>query len=274
MKAYKIREFAKNVGVTEKTLRYYEKFKIVEPSVDETNGYRSYNFRDAERILASKRFSNMEFSVKETSRMLSESSIDEIMEMFQKQSEKLEKEARHLQLAAKRIKEVEQELTWFKESANRGFAGQGREWWFIKHVKNTEFVKDPKSLLIVRKMMDALPCSVKLMPLPEEPEHSEDNIWGMAIEPRYAKILEIDFEPPMVKIPAGPCYYYPAVISGRKERTRKGGQDVPYIWREIKKEMKEKGLSPVSSGYVIGSVDSFSGDNREKHFLFCVPILG
>lgn len=61
MKTYRIKEFARNVGVTEKTLRHYEKFKIVEPSVDEANGYRSYNFRDAERILVSKRFSSMEF---------------------------------------------------------------------------------------------------------------------------------------------------------------------------------------------------------------------
>ena len=68
MKTYKIKEFARNIGVTEKTLRYYEKFKIVEPSVDESNGYRSYNYRDAERIVASKRFSNMEFSIKEISK--------------------------------------------------------------------------------------------------------------------------------------------------------------------------------------------------------------
>ena len=61
MKTYRIKEFAGNLGVTEKTLRHYEKYKIVEPSVDESNGYRSYNFRDAERILVSRRFSSMEF---------------------------------------------------------------------------------------------------------------------------------------------------------------------------------------------------------------------
>ena len=55
MKTYRIKEFAGNLGVTEKTLRHYEKYKIVEPSVDESNGYRSYNFRDAERILVSRR---------------------------------------------------------------------------------------------------------------------------------------------------------------------------------------------------------------------------
>jgi len=274
MKTYKIKEFAKNVGVTEKTLRHYEKFKIVEPSVDESNGYRSYNFRDAERILASKRFSNMELSVKETSQLLSESSIGDMMETFRKQAGKLEKKARHLDLVAKRMRELEEELGWFKESPNKGFVRQGSEWWFIEHVKNTEFVKDKESLSIVRQMMDALPCSVKLMPFLEEPEKDVDTIWGLAIEPCYAKEVGIEFGPPMTKIPARLCYYYPAVISGRKERSLKGGQNIPKVWQEIKREMEEKKIPAAGPGYMIGSIDSFSGEQREKHFLFCVPIRG
>lgn len=274
MKTYRIKEFARNVGVTEKTLRHYEKFKIVEPSVDEANGYRSYNFRDAERILVSKRFSSMEFSVKETSKLLSESSIDEVMETFTSQSEKLEQKARHLNLVAQRMRELGEELGWFKESANRGFVREGKEWWFVRHVRNTEFVEDRESLAVVRKMMDALPCSVKMMPFPEKMTEDREVVWGMAIEPRYAAVLGIDFEPPMVKIPAGTCYFYPAVISGRRERVLKGGQDVPGIWKKIQRELEEKHLSVSALPYVIGSIDSFSGEQREKHFLFCVPVKG
>lgn len=272
MKTYKIKEFAKNVGVTEKTLRHYEKFKIVEPSVDASNGYRSYNFRDAERILASKRFSNMEFSVKETSKLLSESSIDEMAETFRIQADKLERKARHLNLIARRVRELEEELGWFQKSANQGFVHEGKEWWFIRHVKNTEFVKDRESLEVVRRMMDALPCSVKMMPICEDRNGHRDVIWGMAIEPCYAAAMEIDFQPPMVRIPAGKCYFYPAVISTRKERVLEGGQDVPGIWKEIQRELKENGFSVTGRPYVIGSIDSFSGQKREKHFLFCVPI--
>ncbi len=272
MKTYKIKEFAKNIGVTEKTLRHYEKFKIVEPSVNKSNGYRSYNFRDAERILASKRFSNMEFSVKETSLMLSESSIDEVISMFRKQQKRLEEKALQMHLVTERMKELEEELRWFKEGPNRGFIHEGKEWWFIKHVSNTQFVKDKESLAIIRKMMDVLPCSVKMMPLPEEPEKGRECIWGMAIEPRYAQKLGIDFKEPMVKFPAALCHYYPAVISGRKERDLEGGQDVPYVWREIKKELKGRGLSVSGIPYAIGSIDSFSGEKREKHFLFCTPV--
>lgn len=274
MKTYKISEFARNIGVTEKTLRHYEKFKIVEPSVDGANGYRSYNFRDAERVLASKRFSNMGFSVKETSRLLSESSIDEVMEMFRRQSAGSKAKARRLELVAERIKELEEELGWFQKSANKGFVHTGKEWWFIQHVKDSEFVKDTETIHIVREMMDALPCSVKLMQIPREPERIEENVWGLAIEPRYAESMGIRFRPPMVKIPAGPCYHYPAAILTKKERIRKGGEDVPPILKMIKREMEEKGLSASSLGYVIGSIDSFAGDRREKHFLFCIPISG
>lgn len=193
MKTYRIKEFARNVGVTEKTLRHYEKFKIVEPSVDEANGYRSYNFRDAERILVSKRFSSMEFSVKETSKLLSESSMDEVMETFRAQSEKLEQKVKHLNLVARRMRELQEELGWFKESPNRGFVQQGKEWWFIHHVRNTEFVRDRESLDIVRQMMDALPCSVKMMPIPEKMTADREIIWGMAIEPRYGTALGAGF---------------------------------------------------------------------------------
>ena len=274
MKTYRIKEFAGNLGVTEKTLRHYEKYKIVEPSVDESNGYRSYNFRDAERILVSRRFSSMEFSVKETSRLLSESSIDEVMEAFRIQSEKLEQKAEHLRLVAQRMRELEDELGWFKGSANRGFIREGNEWWFIRHVKNTEFVRDRESLGIIRKMMDALPCSVKMMPIPEKMTKDRDVIWGMAIDPRYAAALGIDFQPPMVKIPAETCYVYPAVISAKKERILEGGQDVPEIWGKIQRELEEMHVSVTGVPYVIGSIDSFSGELREKHFLFWAPVKG
>ncbi|MCI8607510.1 MAG: hypothetical protein HFG72_12125, partial [Hungatella sp.] len=110
-------------------------------------------------------------------------------------------------------------------------------------MRNTEFVRDRESLDIVRQMMDALPCSVKMMPIPEKMTADREIIWGMAIEPRYGTALGIDFRPPMVKIPAGTCYYYPAVISGRKERTLEGGQDVPGIWMKIRRELEESRFS-------------------------------
>ena len=86
MKTYKIKEFARNIGVTEKTLRYYEKFKIVEPSVDESNG-----------------FSNMEFSIKEISKLLNETTIEEVTEKFRIQSQNLEEKARRLNVIAGRM---------------------------------------------------------------------------------------------------------------------------------------------------------------------------
>lgn len=272
MKTYKIKEFARNIGVTEKTLRYYEKFKIVEPSVDESNGYRSYNYRDAERIVASKRFSNMEFSIKEISKLLNETTIEEVTEKFRIQSPNLEEKARRLNVIAGRMRELEEELEWFRKSPNQGFLHQGKEWWFIRHVKDAEFVQDEESLSIVRKMMDALPCSVKMMRLPLEPEKSINLFWGLAIEPHYAEAMGICFQAPMEKIAAARCFYYPAVVTCKKERILRGGKDTPRIWQCMKKELEKKHLSATAAPYMIGSIDSFSGDTREKHFLYCVPV--
>lgn len=272
MKTYKIKEFARNIGVTEKTLRYYEKFKIVEPSVDESNGYRSYNYRDAERIVASKRFSNMEFSIKEISKLLNETTIEEVTEKFRIQSQNLEEKARRLNVIAGRMRELEEELEWFRKSPNQGFLYQGKEWWFIRHVKDAESVQDEKSLSIVRKMMDALPCSVKMMRLPLEPEKNNNLFWGLAIEPNYAEAMGIYFQAPMEKIAAAHCFYYPAVVTCKKERILRGGKDTQRIWQCMKKELEKNHLSVTAAPYMIGSIDSFSGDIREKHFLYCVPV--
>ncbi len=272
MKTYKIKEFARNIGVTEKTLRYYEKFKIVEPSVDESNGYRSYNYRDAERIVTSKRFSNMEFSIKEISKLLNETTIEEVTEKFRMQSQSLEEKARLLNVIAGRMRELEEELEWFRKSPNQGFLYQGKEWWFIRHVKDAEFVQDEKSLSIVRKMMDALPCSVKMMRLPLEPEKNNNLFWGLAIEPNYAEAMGIYFQAPMEKIAAARCFYYPAVVTCKKERILRGGKDTQRIWQCMKKELEKNHLSVTAAPYMIGSIDSFSGDIREKHFLYCVPV--
>ena len=77
-----------------------------------------------------------------------------------------------------------------------------------------------------------------------------------------------------MKIPAGTCYVYPAVISAKKERILEGGQDVPEIWGKIQRELEEMHVSVTGVPYVIGSIDSFSGELREKHFLFWAPVKG
>lgn len=272
MKKYKINEFARVIGVTAKTLRHYEKFHIVTPSVNDENGYRYYTFRDAERVLTSKRFSSMDFSLKRSSELINDTSISKSRSYLDKQAEILEEQARKLHLTSQRIQELSEELRLFETFPNQSILMQMPEYHFIAHVKGSEFVTDAPSLQIVRRMMDAMPFCSKMLLFDGIPQKNQIGVWGLCIEQKYCSEAGISSKPPIRVIPAGSCICIPCCISCEKETSSYALRDNNKMINLIQQELEH--ISPDSGRdtYVIGGIDSFSGNMREKHFLICIPI--
>lgn len=66
-------EFAKAAGVSEKTIRYYDKIGLLKPSVVHTNGYREYGDPDLIRLQEILLYKQLDFSLDEISRLLLDS---------------------------------------------------------------------------------------------------------------------------------------------------------------------------------------------------------
>ncbi|WP_276889381.1 MerR family transcriptional regulator [Faecalibaculum rodentium] len=63
-------EFAKAAGVSEKTIRYYDKIGLLKPSVVHSNGYREYSDLDLIRLQEIILYKQLDFSLDEISRLI------------------------------------------------------------------------------------------------------------------------------------------------------------------------------------------------------------
>ena len=62
---YMVKEIAKLTGVTVKTLHYYHKIGLLEPSEISEAGYRLYRVRDLERLQQILFYRELDFSLKD-----------------------------------------------------------------------------------------------------------------------------------------------------------------------------------------------------------------
>lgn len=68
---YQIGEVANRVGLSLRTLRYYEEVGVLEPSARTQGGFRLYTDRDVDRLALVKRLKPLEFSLDELRELLS-----------------------------------------------------------------------------------------------------------------------------------------------------------------------------------------------------------
>ena len=90
MVKYKIGEASKFLGMTNDTLRYYERKGIIAPQRDEESGYRYYDSWDINMLLDSMLFRSYGFSVLDITSMINMDDLDKYIERCHKQEENLE----------------------------------------------------------------------------------------------------------------------------------------------------------------------------------------
>lgn len=89
---YTIKEISNLLGVTTHKLRYYEKMQIIEPEVNENNGYRYYSVIDTRRFNLARLYRGMGFTVEECCQLLGNVPLDEMVKRIDEQRELMEKE--------------------------------------------------------------------------------------------------------------------------------------------------------------------------------------
>ena len=109
LKDYQIGEFGKGMGGSSHFLKYYEETGILQPESDET-GYRFYNMWDASIVLECKRVKNIGFSVKESRKILTDSTAPELDHLLQEHQSRLLEEIRQKQRTTAAIQNLRADL--------------------------------------------------------------------------------------------------------------------------------------------------------------------
>ncbi len=71
MTKFTIGQLAQKVDVNIQTIRYYERFGLIEKNIEEESGYRKYSESDVEKMQFIRKSKELGFSLKEISELLS-----------------------------------------------------------------------------------------------------------------------------------------------------------------------------------------------------------
>lgn len=195
LKDYQIGEFAKRMGVSSHFLKYYEETGILQPETHET-GYRFYNMWDASIVLECKRMKNIGFSVKESRKILTDSTAPELDHLLQEHQSRLLEEIRQKQRTAAAIQNLRADLKFCLK----------KEWqicsskpvWFLPHTVGQQFSGDKGVYQQLTRWADAMPTvrsTQRLTFLGDDQWQAE---WGFSVPAEEAAAIGLKTSSPAV----------------------------------------------------------------------------
>ena len=101
--AYKIGEIAKLFGITADTLRYYEKEGLIEPDVNEENGYRMYSLDHVFNMLDITFYRQIGMPVAEIRDLMTSSTRETTIDVLDAGKKIVEEKIRHYEKLGRRI---------------------------------------------------------------------------------------------------------------------------------------------------------------------------
>lgn len=108
---YKIGEFAKLVGSTSKTLRFYDDENILKATyIDKMTGYRYYSVYKISEFNKINTLKSLSFSLKEIKNMQETKNDSDILQIFEQKRIQLENDALQVKLQLKEILKMENEF--------------------------------------------------------------------------------------------------------------------------------------------------------------------
>ncbi|MDO5293938.1 MAG: MerR family transcriptional regulator [bacterium] len=184
MQRYKIGQLSKTMGVSTHLLKHYEKFNLVSPIKDDSTNYRYYDVGQCTRIITSKKFRNMGFSLKDTAMLVNEMETEAIDDAVDNQIKALEeqiKELEHQKYLAMQYKQDSQETNhrlgeWYVEEVE--------EFYFIKQTDNYELLQENTLEEMGENLLDGVPIAKSMVWIKASTFTQEDSKyhWGLALE--------------------------------------------------------------------------------------------
>lgn len=267
-KRYKIKEFSEEMGVTIDLVKHYEKYGIINPIKEKECKYRFYTIQHGERILASKRFRNMGFTIRDSAKMMNEYSLEEIQSTLNNKSDEIEKEIKRLKSMYKRVAALNEQCELFKECKNKATIMMSPGFYFLIQTENTEFYQDEATRERVKEWIEYFPFVTKALKVPKDyfDEKQLSYNWGLAIDKDIVNNIGITCTYPVEYIVPQKCYRYVVAEPYNGSIMR--------ILDEVIEKVREEKLKVVGDIFLEAGIDSFNENinGREVHYIFWIPI--
>lgn len=192
---YRIGEFAKRMGVSPHFLKYYEETGILKPDTQE-NHYRFYNMWDASIILECKRMKNMGFSVKESHKIVTDSTAGDLDQMLQDHQQILAGELKQKQLTLEAMQKMRVDLRLCQ--AGEWQIRAARPVWFLPHTLEQQFVDDAGTYTQLERWVDAMPVVRSTQRVTLDQQNHWQPEWGFSVPADKIEAVGLKPEAPAV----------------------------------------------------------------------------
>ena len=205
MKAYRIGEYAKYLGVTPDFLKHYEDLGILSPSRSES-GYRYYPFNTTMLLFECIRLRNFGLTLREMQAILTAHQMDNAA-VERRLSENVLHLEEEILLDTALTDEYRRFLDWKKPLDSRNFDWEirrSRPVAFLPHTDRYEFLEDPRIYDILKNWMSYIPMVKSCM----KNEPGGGITWGLVIEEEMLKRLHLPVNDVVEHIPSQRIFYY------------------------------------------------------------------
>lgn len=184
MSRYKIGQLSKTMGVSSHLLKHYEKFDLVRPIKDDSTNYRYYTIAQCARIIASRSYRNMGFSLKDTSTLLNEADSKEIDFTIEQRIEELDAQIRELELQKYLALEFQNDCKVMDRKLDQWFIEEMGTFYFMEQTNNKELIEEEEELEKTINLLEYVPMAKAALLIDESSFQGKDLSyhWGVLLE--------------------------------------------------------------------------------------------
>ena len=184
---YRIGQTARDVGLENSALKYYEREGLIAPTFDEENGYRGYACVDFGRLVYLRLMRGMGMSLERISRCFAEGPA-ESLRVCEEQRRANDEQIAQLERANRMLHDEESLLKGFVEGQGSAEVSQTLPMWFIGHFSQEELISGAgaavaASLESLSKARAAAICA-RVSKAAFESDDPAGITWGIAIRDR------------------------------------------------------------------------------------------
>lgn len=196
MTKYKIGQLSKTMGVSTHLLKHYEKFDLVSPNVDQDTNYRYYDLKQCAKIIESKKYRNMGFSIKETASIVKEYDGEQLNHALSERLEELEVQIEELKRQKLLVEYYAEELAEYEVLLNQWFIEMIPEYYYLPQSKNSELIEEHDCMINQSNMMDYLPVTKSMLYIKKDTASSNkiQYSWGLAMEQLEIRKIGLDLD--------------------------------------------------------------------------------
>ena len=172
--------------------------------MDPQNNYRYYNITHAERIIVSRRFRNLGFSIGETKELINSKNGTEIHAMLQNQHSSIQEQIKQLERQKGHLESLMHVCSEFNQVPETYEITMRPGYYYYHQTQHINFIEENMNEQLIKEIMQQWPNAFKLMLVPYSKLINPDNktyYHTLAIKENEAADISLEYLQQMTYLP-------------------------------------------------------------------------